>query len=515
MRATLPEKVGAAFGVILIVQVAFGVSMIYTNQGSKNLVQDAMATSTDLQGKIKELTANISRTTTLFSELGTGKARDVFAKLKELEELEVKVIAQSNELAARGFTEGTKVLTAQFETLKANGKAMVLAYIKNETEKGDEHRAAVEGALQRLSEALDHISVIARQLVEGEVGTAFAQLNHGNLLISFGILINFVMSLIIGTIVLRSMRKVISDNSMTLEDNTKELKVTSENLQGGLKTLTTSSQDLVAELATTSSAATQISALAEQLNSRSTDEAREAETMITLAQDGTSKVAALADRIEQVARQNQSVSQNIEEANGQFHAIGALLEHLGKQIKMIHEIVFQTKLLSFNASVEAARAGEHGKGFAVVADEVGELANRSGHVAGEIEKELTNAINQISQIVDSSTVTLKNSMDQNTHAISASREAMDQVQNIFSNISAQTTKTANAIKDFSAATAEQSTGVSEIEAAVRKIESLAHSNDSVNQTISARLQVLEYCISTTTLTVQSLRNTVSRGNRSS
>ena len=40
----------------------------------------------------------------------------------------------------------------------------------------------------------------------------------------------------------------------------------------------------------------------------------------------------------------------------------------GRGIAVINDIVFQTKLLSFNASVEAARAGESGKGFAVVAE---------------------------------------------------------------------------------------------------------------------------------------------------
>lgn len=42
--------------------------------------------------------------------------------------------------------------------------------------------------------------------------------------------------------------------------------------------------------------------------------------------------------------------------------------------KVINQIVFQTKLLSFYASVEVARAGESDKGFAVVAEEVGNLA---------------------------------------------------------------------------------------------------------------------------------------------
>ncbi len=52
-------------------------------------------------------------------------------------------------------------------------------------------------------------------------------------------------------------------------------------------------------------------------------------------------------------------------------------EDIGDKTKVINDIVFQTKRLSFNASVEAARAGEHGKGFAVVAEEVGNLAQMS------------------------------------------------------------------------------------------------------------------------------------------
>ena len=44
-----------------------------------------------------------------------------------------------------------------------------------------------------------------------------------------------------------------------------------------------------------------------------------------------------------------------------------IIKTIEDKTKVINDIVFQTKLLSFNASVEAARAGEAGKGFAVVA----------------------------------------------------------------------------------------------------------------------------------------------------
>lgn len=65
-------------------------------------------------------------------------------------------------------------------------------------------------------------------------------------------------------------------------------------------------------------------------------------------------------------------------------------QQIGSSIGIVDDIAEQTNMLALNAAVEAARAGEHGKGFAVVAGEIRKLADESKQAITKITSLTTN-----------------------------------------------------------------------------------------------------------------------------
>lgn len=118
-----------------------------------------------------------------------------------------------------------------------------------------------------------------------------------------------------------------------------------------------------------------------------------------VARRGQGVMEKMIQTFGQMSDNHRMVMEQVNEGNARVQEIVQVINEISKKTQVINEIVFQTKLLSFNASIEAARAGEHGKGFSVVASEIGKLASMSGEAAKGISSMLDGSVQKVEGIV--------------------------------------------------------------------------------------------------------------------
>lgn len=146
----------------------------------------------------------------------------------------------------------------------------------------------------------------------------------------------------------------------------------------------------------------QVSNGAQALSQGATEQASSVQELAASINEISDKVNQNADNARQANAMAGSVSTEMNESNDKMQQmiqamsdISNCSSEIGKIIKTIEDIAFQTNILALNAAVEAARAGTAGKGFAVVADEVRNLASKSAEASKNTSALIENSLNAV------------------------------------------------------------------------------------------------------------------------
>ena len=217
----------------------------------------------------------------------------------------------------------------------------------------------------------------------------------------------------------------------------------------------------------------QVSDGAQALAQGSTEQASSVEELANNIRALRSQVQKTSENVTEGATVTSEASQGVTDSNE--HMVGLMsamnnindsATEIGKIIKTIDDIAFQTNILALNAAVEAARAGMAGKGFAVVADEVRNLAAKSAEAANTTTALIRTAIDAIKngteiakataeslQVVVQKTAVLSDKINQIDNATDAQTEEIQRISDSIDQISA--------VIHNNSATAEQSAAASE------------------------------------------------------
>ena len=337
-----------------------------------------------------------------------------------------------------------------------------------------------------VSRPLYRLTVLAESLEQGNLGLemnrnmqagVYSNDEIGVLAKSFDQTISRLRSYI-GEI--SQMLEAIAEGALTVQSN--------QEYVGDFAAIRTSLNDILGKLDKTisqivvssecvSGGAAQMSAAAQGLSQGSVAQTGAVEGLESAMEEVAGRIRQTADNAGQAQQQAGEMGRQLTESNQKMQEMMAAMEkinnsssEIGKIIKAIEDIAFQTNILALNASVEAARAGEAGKGFAVVSGEVRNLAGKTAEASRStavlIERSIA-AVGEGALIADATARQLEGAVTQaqgivgtiNDIAVDArtQAEAMEQVQSQISQI-ASVAQTNSATAQESSATSEELSG---------------------------------------------------------
>ena len=296
--------------------------------------------------------------------------------------------------------------------------------------------------------------------------------------------ITTLSSLFVGFRMVLTMKNVNQSTSNViskLNQNSVALSQASSSITTLSDSLARESTNQAASLQETVSAVEEIASMIERNPEHSNQVAQNSSASKETAEKGKAAVNEMISSMEQISDGNAKMSMQIEESNRKISEIVSMISEIGQKTKIINDIVFQTKLLSFNASVEAARAGEHGKGFSVVAEEVGNLAQMSGNAAKEISVLLDNSMKNVKEIVAETKSEISKLSAEGIERVEKGVKIANLCGNMLDQIVENISGVVVTANDIASASQEQSNGIREISKAMAHLDMVTQTNATTSQ----------------------------------
>ena len=249
-----------------------------------------------------------------------------------------------------------------------------------------------------------------------------------------------------------------------------------ENLSGTLSQINQSADQV-------SAGSDQVSSGAQALSQGATKQASSVEELAATINEISNNIEQNAKNAELASTNSEHVKEQAEESGKRMQEMLSAMEdisntsgEIGKIIKTIEDIAFQTNMLSLNAAVEAARAGAAGKGFAVVADEVRNLAAKSADASKNTSALIEGALQAV---------------ERGTKIANETASALNDVVSGVGDVAATIDQISSASKDQSDAVRQVTLGIDQISSVVQTNSATAEESAAASEELSGQAQILK------------------------
>jgi methyl-accepting chemotaxis protein len=324
---------------------------------------------------------------------------------------------------------------------------------------------------------------------ESSIEAERSYISSRNIMIAVSV-ISVLIGCIIAYFVLKAMTGMINKIIASLSENSSQVSSSAQQIASSSEQLSQSTVEQASSLEETASSI-------EEMNSTirmSAENARKSKQISDGSHESVVKgkqvVQSMIQTIGEIDSGNQVFVEEIKVSNQKIAEIINMISEIGNKTKIINDIVFQTKLLSFNASVEAARAGEHGKGFAVVAEEVGNLAQMSGNAAKDISVMLEDSTQKVGMIVNEAREKLEKMAQEGRGRISEGTKIAQQCGSVLDEIVTSVANVAQITDSIASACQEQAQGIQEINKAVAQLDQTTQQNASASEQTASSAEEL-------------------------